>query len=246
MPLPFNPPTTHPLDKRDEKRKAKSKTMKFAVTVTALCAASATAHQSFAQPYLFALRTAGLIPTTFPPFTPSSFPSILYPPSTNTSSSSPGTQGGQGLEVQLGNPLTLAQTAPQPRVKIPIEYDYQGTYVLAMIDPDAPTPANPTRAPIRHWLVSNLTSSALYQNITDNRTSGGVVLSTYAPPGPPAGSPPHRYCFALYRRPFLDIALPAFNVTDRTLFDLSRFATQGGLTLVGVNYFTAQRMNATQ
>ena len=34
-------------------------------------------------------------------------------------------------------------------------------YVLMMIDPDAPSRAQPTDAPIRHWLVVNIPGAAL-------------------------------------------------------------------------------------
>ncbi|KAG8407769.1 hypothetical protein J3459_018363 [Metarhizium acridum] len=66
------------------------------------------------------------------------------------------------------------------------------------LDLDAPHPSFPFLSPILHWIQPGLQAS--------DEDGEGVLkasepsISDYAPPGPPPGSPPHRYCF-LYEQP---------------------------------------------
>ena len=66
------------------------------------------------------------------------------------------------------------------------------TFVLLMVDPDAPTPQDPTLSPIRHLLAGGLT-------VNGSLTEGAMLinstatLSDYIPPTPPPDSDPHRY-----------------------------------------------------
>ena len=62
-----------------------------------------------------------------------------------------------------------------------------------MVDPDSPTPQNTSLAQIRHLILSvdvpkcaNIATGASLTNSTP-------ALSDYISPGPPAGSPPHRW-----------------------------------------------------
>lgn len=65
--------------------------------------------------------------------------------------------------------------------------DAEPTFVIAAVDPDAPTPQDPTNAQIRHFLGGNF------------RLDGKLVLRNSTPavtefhqPTPPAGSDAHR------------------------------------------------------
>lgn len=95
-------------------------------------------------------RTA-LIPDVLPAsFQPSVLLTITYP---------------NGMEVLLGNTLTVDEAADEPDVVFmpmslaPEQADAEDaqldevSYTLAMVDPDAPTRADPRFRCFRHWLV---------------------------------------------------------------------------------------------
>lgn len=60
-------------------------------------------------------------------------------------------------DVQLGNELTKTDTAEVPVITFaPGAEDHpDSTYTLALLDPDAPSRADPKFGPFRHWVVSN-------------------------------------------------------------------------------------------
>jgi phosphatidylethanolamine-binding protein (PEBP) family uncharacterized protein len=58
-------------------------------------------------------------------------------------------------EVSCGAPLEIADTEKQPIVTWN-EVSQDAGYTLMMVDPDAPSPDNPTLADYRHWLVVNI------------------------------------------------------------------------------------------
>ncbi|EON63661.1 hypothetical protein W97_02889 [Coniosporium apollinis CBS 100218] len=132
-----------------------------------------------------------------------------------------------------------------------------GPYMIVMTDPDAPSPQNRSSSEILHWiqldvaLTVNLSPSgsgaAAFPYVLAN-TSAPLV--PYAPPGPPAGSDPHRYIFFLWEQPE-GFALPEgytqFNATNRRLFNVSGFAAAAGLPEpLAANYFLCERPdNAT-
>lgn len=66
-------------------------------------------------------------------------------------------------------------------------------FVLAIVDPDAPTPQNTSISQFRHMLAGDLHVNA---------SSGGALvnssaaLTDFVNPTPPAGSDPHRYGLA--------------------------------------------------
>ena len=65
------------------------------------------------------------------------------------------------------------------------------TFVLAMVDPDAPFPQNATMAEIRHLLAPNMTLNGTLADgaLLVNNTP---AISNFLRPTPPAGSDPHR------------------------------------------------------
>ncbi|NXO05135.1 PEBP4 protein, partial [Rhinopomastus cyanomelas] len=83
----------------------------------------------------------------------------------------------------------------RPRVRYP-QADKSKSYVLVLVDPDAPSRANPTRRFWRHWLVTDIPGEDL--------TTGdikGRVLTDYSRPTPPPSSGYHRYQLLLYEQP---------------------------------------------
>ena len=121
----------------------------------------------------------------------------------------------------------------------------QGPFVIAAVDPDAPTPQNPTNAQIRHFLGGNFAPNRL--GLLSNSTP---AISEFRQPTPPAGSDAHRYDilnyiisfpslvdFATIRYIFLLFEQPrGFNsqkvvnaMTPIQNFDIAAFASAVGL-----------------
>ncbi|KLO17322.1 PEBP-like protein [Schizopora paradoxa] len=149
---------------------------------------------------------------------------------------------GRPVLVNAGKQLQQPQTAIPPRfgIKSPTASQLHQTFVVSMIDLDAPTPQNPNVSQIRHFLGSNFhidTESARANRLSERFGVGMLVNSTEAlsgflQPTPPAGSDPHRYVFLLFEQPagfnekvgqFVNASTP---ITD---FSIATFAKQVGL-----------------
>ncbi|KZS89956.1 PEBP-like protein [Sistotremastrum niveocremeum HHB9708] len=106
---------------------------------------------------------------------------------------------GTALKVHLGNDLTIPESANRPLWSIPdiklAPRFSKKSFVIAMIDPDAPSPTNTTFAQIRHFIGGGF---KLEGTTLRNTTP---ALSEYLSPGPPVGSPPHRYPTFLFLQP---------------------------------------------
>ncbi|KAL9234853.1 hypothetical protein vseg_009674 [Gypsophila vaccaria] len=94
-----------------------------------------------------------------------------------------------GRDVNNGSEFRPSQVVTQPRVQIGGE-DLRSFYTLVMIDPDAPSPSNPTIKEYLHWLVIDIPG-------TTGATFGNEVVS-YESPRPTAGI--HRFIFVLFRQ----------------------------------------------
>ncbi|KAJ8917431.1 hypothetical protein NQ315_005478 [Exocentrus adspersus] len=94
-----------------------------------------------------------------------------------------------GVEVNFGGELTPTQVKDQPEVKW--DADPEKYYVLAMVDPDAPSRKDPKFREVNHWLVGNIKGSDV---------STGDVIAEYRPSGPPKGTGLHRYIFLVYEQ----------------------------------------------
>uniref|UniRef100_A0A2K5LKL2 Phosphatidylethanolamine binding protein 4 n=1 Tax=Cercocebus atys TaxID=9531 RepID=A0A2K5LKL2_CERAT len=79
-----------------------------------------------------------------------------------------------------------------PIVKFPGAVE-GATYILLMVDPDAPSRAEPTQKFWRHWLVTDIEGADLKKGKIQ-----GQELSPYQAPSPPAHSGFHRYQFFVY------------------------------------------------
>lgn len=95
-----------------------------------------------------ALKRERIVPDVLPEsFMPSLLFSIVYP---------------NGREVMLGNEFTVEETQDEPSISfaamnMPIEQadsaDGEVGYTLVMLDPDAPSKAQPLYKSFRHWVV---------------------------------------------------------------------------------------------
>ncbi|XP_053434550.1 phosphatidylethanolamine-binding protein 4 isoform X2 [Nycticebus coucang] len=81
---------------------------------------------------------------------------------------------------------------PEPIVKFPEALD-GATYILVMVDPDAPSRTEPTKRFWRHWLVSDIKGIDMKKGKIQ-----GQELSAYQPPSPPPHTGFHRYQFFVY------------------------------------------------
>jgi phosphatidylethanolamine-binding protein (PEBP) family uncharacterized protein len=137
-------------------------------------------------------------------------------------------------EVSCGAPLEIADTEKQPIVTWN-EVSQDAGYTLMMVDPDAPSPENPTLADYRHWLVVNIQGRYLVDGMLY-----GEVLTNYMGPSPPQGSGYHRYFLYLFKQPNESMhfdAVPA----SRSQFNPEEFANKYNLgEPVAVNFFIAE------
>ena len=139
------------------------------------------------------------------------------------------------LFCQLGQRLIESRTettdAPTYNITAQPGYPVQTTtYSFFMIDPDVPNPdAGAARMTYLHWYVSgNKASCVVNQNTRETVTS-------YQSPSP-GSTQQHRYTFLAYREP------PGYQpepltTQDRPGFDVNAYAANGGLVLVGGNFF---------
>ncbi|KAJ8703760.1 hypothetical protein PYW07_013054 [Mythimna separata] len=138
-----------------------------------------------------------------------------------------------GTTVEPGKVLTPTQVKDQPTVTWAAkEQEY---YLLAMVDPDAPSREEPKFREWHHWLVGNILGS---------QVGKGEVLSDYIGSGPPKGTGHHRYVFLVYKQPgkcdFSKVTkLPNNSGEKRGKFSIAKFATQYklGSPVAGNFYF---------
>ncbi|KAJ7480886.1 phosphatidylethanolamine-binding protein [Mycena latifolia] len=185
-----------------------------------------------------ALTSAGVIPSVLgPAFRPTALLSIVLP-------SGP---------VALGAEVALPDTVDPPGIVIaaaPSESDFgeegllksgveQARYTLAMLDPDAPSAAQPTNSQWRHWVITGLT---VPEDPTQPALQPTPAANTYHPPGPPKGSGIHRYTFVLFREP-PNFSLPADaperegSIVARRHWDVAKFGERHGLEIVGAAFY---------
>nr|AEZ63950.1 FLOWERING LOCUS T2 [Dimocarpus longan]AHF27443.1 flowering locus T-like 1 [Dimocarpus longan]ALA55999.1 flowering locus T1 [Dimocarpus longan]ALA56001.1 flowering locus T1 [Dimocarpus longan] len=91
--------------------------------------------------------------------------------------------------INNGYELKPSQTVNQPRVDIGGD-DLRTFYTLVMVDPDAPSPSDPTLREYLHWLVTDIPA-------TTGATFGQEAVS-YESPRPTVGI--HRFVFVLFRQ----------------------------------------------
>ncbi|THU92230.1 PEBP-like protein [Dendrothele bispora CBS 962.96] len=135
--------------------------------------------------------------------------------------------------VEGGN-LTVNQTALMPTFWLTYNDPslLNQTFIVTMVDPDAPTPQNRSLAQVRHLVLADVRINGSGSEGVALLTNSTPALSEYIPPGPPAGSDPHRYTFLLWNQPpTFDraSASASFDPAAPVGFNVSQFASQNGL-----------------
>ncbi|KAI5649062.1 hypothetical protein M9H77_35067 [Catharanthus roseus] len=92
-------------------------------------------------------------------------------------------------DVNNGCEFRPSQVVNQPRVEIGGD-DLRTFYTLVMVDPDAPSPSDPTLREYLHWLVTDIPATT--------GTSFGQEVVCYESPRPSMGI--HRFVFVLFRQ----------------------------------------------
>lgn len=192
---------------------------------------------------------AAISPVLAIPPTQFNFPSS----SNNTELTVAYTFNGNLTLVQPGQLFGGNVTRGEPQLAInPTRFqslaDYSGQYVVIMIDPDAPSPDNPTRRSILHWLAGGISQTPVTSG-GNNMLAGQRTLTNstpaavpYAAPGPPLNSSAHRYILYAFKQP-ANFAIPSiFNASNRANFDIERFVRDSNLgTPAAANYIYVSR-----
>ena len=92
--------------------------------------------------------------------------------------------------INYGKELTPTQVKDQPNLLI-WRTEPGVLYTLIMIDPDAPSRADPQMGEALHWLVVNIPGTDI---------SKGETFAEYIGSGPPQGSGHHRYVLLIYKQ----------------------------------------------
>ncbi|KAG4028561.1 hypothetical protein MFRU_020g00050 [Monilinia fructicola] len=100
---------------------------------------------------------------------------------------------GKAITTKQYLPRALAQSAPEISYAVP---DPSSTYIVVMLDLDAPFPSLGVLGPILHWIQPGFKAGP--DNVL---TSDAPFVANYIGPAPPPGSGPHRYSFYLFEQP---------------------------------------------
>ncbi|WOK97410.1 protein FLOWERING LOCUS T-like [Canna indica] len=133
-------------------------------------------------------------------------------------------------ELTNGSELKPSAITNQPRVEIRGR-NARTLYTLVMVDPDSPSPSNPTKREYLHWLVTDIPE-------TTNASYGNEIVS-YESPRPTAGI--HRLVFILFRQ---SVSQTIYAPGWRQNFNTRDFAAVYNLgDPVAAVFFNCQREN---
>ncbi|KAF8897743.1 phosphatidylethanolamine-binding protein [Infundibulicybe gibba] len=162
-----------------------------------------------------AFSQAQIVPDVVPSFSPAAGMGITFIDPASM----------MALNVTPGVLLTMEQTSMPPQFSITSpapDVVANITYVLALIDPDAPTPQNASEAQFRHFVGGDFAVDPTAADPTV-LVNSSAALTEFFPPTPPAGSDPHRYILLMYVQPDgFDTMAPSFlnDSTPRNNFNL--------------------------
>ncbi|KAF8599416.1 PEBP-like protein [Ceratobasidium sp. AG-I] len=216
------------------------------VSLVALCSLTAvsalTTSRGAGYPTLAQVKqkfyTEGIVPDVLSSFNPTSLFYLTY-----TGNLSDGTSA---KVVLPGTSFARNDTLVVPQFSV--EGATNRSYVVVIVDPDAPSRANPTVSQIRHLLAANFTVSDVRSNFVPRSLllqNSTAAINNYIPPTPPAGSGAHRYVALLYvQPPKFDIS--SLNVSSISGFNISAFTSSSGLgEPVAGTFLTVEVKNAT-
>ncbi|KAF8715781.1 hypothetical protein HU200_026730 [Digitaria exilis] len=130
-----------------------------------------------------------------------------------------------------GAGLKPSAVASKPRVDIGGN-DMRAFYTLVLVDPDAPSPSNPSLREYLHWMVTDIPETT--------GASFGQELVFYESPEPRSGI--HRMVFVLFRQLGRGTV---FAPEMRHSFKCRSFARQYHLNVATATYFNCQREAGT-
>ncbi|KAL3519629.1 hypothetical protein ACH5RR_017778 [Cinchona calisaya] len=136
-------------------------------------------------------------------------------------------------QKQVGNGCQIkpSQTANKPMVRVGGSRDRANLFTLIMVDPDAPSPSDPTFREWVHWIIVNIPEGG--------DAAEGKELVEYMRPQPPTGI--HRYIFGLFKQKGR-IEKAKTLAEARHNFCTRRFASENELGLpVAAVYFNSQK-----
>ncbi|KAI7905346.1 phosphatidylethanolamine-binding protein [Cokeromyces recurvatus] len=165
-----------------------------------------------------ALKKADITPNIVPEdFTPSTIINVQFP---------------NGEDVALGNFLKPSESSETPKVTF-VAPDENAKYTLLVVDPDAPTKANPKWGPYRHWIITNIPGSADFSQANEQEP--------YLGPGPPPKTGDHRYIFLLYKQPEAQaVDFGTLSIEKRNNWEYQTLIEKNQLELVAVNFFISR------
>lgn len=133
--------------------------------------------------------------------------------------------------------------------------NYNGQYMIIMVDPDASTPEDPSRRFILHWMAPNVTQSQgangqrqLNPPSTSNVAGGVPDFVSYQAPTPGNTSSAHRYIIYAFQQPASFVVPSAFaglaGGQNRANFNLTSFLSAAGLPRpAAAEYFYVNRQS---
>ncbi|KAK0201567.1 PEBP-like protein [Desarmillaria ectypa] len=136
---------------------------------------------------------------------------------------------GSAIVLRAGVQLPRNATVGPPSFALVGHNVGNGPFVVATVDPDAPTPQNPNISQVRHFLGGNFVSKHYIAGPT-TLTNTTAAVSEWLQPTPPAGSDAHRYIFLVFKQPkdfnnqvLVDATTPVIS------FNISEFGEAVGL-----------------
>ncbi|KKY18832.1 putative phosphatidylethanolamine-binding protein pebp [Diplodia seriata] len=116
------------------------------------------------------------------------------------------TQSAPQLYLPSNSTFTTTNTSANP-----------ATFLILMLDPDAPSPQDTSRSAILHWLQPGVRLSRSVEPFTSangtvltllsERDTATAAIAPYIPPAPPSAAP-HRYIVTLWRQPEAEFVMP--------------------------------------
>ncbi|KAK7676370.1 hypothetical protein QCA50_020674 [Cerrena zonata] len=137
---------------------------------------------------------------------------------------------GPAVNLHAGIQLPRNATVGPPQFSVRDSFlSPARSFVVAMVDLDAPTPQTPTAAQIRHFLGGDFHPDGS-RTRTEKLSNTTAAISNFLQPTPPAGSDPHRYVFLLFNQPQgFDQQTAVTATTSIANFNISQFASEVGL-----------------
>ncbi|KAK8190498.1 phosphatidylethanolamine-binding protein [Phyllosticta capitalensis] len=217
---------------------------------------SSSTHRSLLS--LLLLSAGAALAQTPPNFSPSSSERLLATFDQNTT---------DPFFFVLGGVFERNSTQSAPQIYLPANRTTLGpptnstlpaTYLILMVDPDAPSPQNTSRSEILHWMQPGARLSRSTETQTANDTAismlsaadtGTAAVVPYQGPAPPSEAP-HRYIVMVFRQPegSDNFTLPADYEArqggqNRTLFNATDFVQKANLgDPVAATYFLVGSM----